>query len=201
MFCGMNTQRQQQVFGAQCLYRVATDIREGRALEETLHVEVDGKKSRHDCPLHLQKILPQWAVEGAFVSRTLGCSLLRGGELDIWNIAQRLQRFASTREVRGPNQDVEIVELAKGKIAVNSFGQHRALIRDRVDRLRFQAVENANQFPDKDEIAFRVTLIALAQFTLNWRRNSRINVAQCTVHEWRNTMMLGEPKQPLPVEA
>ena len=153
------------------------DFREGRAFEEAFHIKVDGKEARHDRPLHLEKILAKRAVEGAFISRAQIGSLLRGRKLNIRDVTQRLQRFSGAREVRGPEQDIEIIELAQGKIAVNSFSQHRSLVRNRVDCVRFKAIENTNQFADENQIASRVVLIALAQFILNRRRDPFRHIA------------------------
>ena len=179
---------------------MTADFGERRALEEVLHVEVHGKETRHDCPLHLEKILSERAVEGALISGTQGRALLPRREVDIGNVAQGLERFIGAGEVRGPKQDIEIGELAQGKIAVRSFRQHWALIGDRIDGMCFKAIENANQFADENEIAACIVLVARTQFIPNRGRNPFSAIAKRKVHERRDAMMLGEVQHASPVD-
>jgi hypothetical protein len=125
-----------------------------------------------------RRFFPRGPSKAHLISGTQRRALLRRREVDIGNVAQGLERFIGAGEVRGPKQDIEIGELAQGKIAVRSFLQRWALIGDRIDGMRFKAIENANQFADENEIAACIVLVARTQFIPNRGRNPFCAIAK-----------------------
>src|SRR5580700_2152655 len=70
MFRGMHRQHQQQIFGRRSFHSASCNCDAHRALEESIHIEVNRVEARLQRPLQFEQVTPRRTVEGTFVSRS-----------------------------------------------------------------------------------------------------------------------------------
>src|SRR6266481_7348012 len=197
----MHAKHEHEVLIAEGAQPLALDRDYTRSFKELIDVETDRVKPRQNLPLDFQQVAPSSAVEGVLVSGFQVIALRCLRQSQAWFVSQLHQRLFGRQQVIGPDQQVEIRELAHGYISVQGFGQRRPFVRQHFQTTGLQMAMNVQQLERQPQSAVRVGLVLLAK-RLQSRRASGVRLGgQPAKNQRYQPVMLCQLNQPLPIHA
>lgn len=142
---GVDAKGQEQIFRRQRTALTISELDRSRPLEARFHIKIDSVEARKDAPLQLDHISAAWTVQNLFVSGAQESAGFEFGKLRVAMVSEIGQDKLGAGHIARANQEIEIIELALGDVAVEQTGQSWTLVGDDIDARELHAVENSVQ--------------------------------------------------------
>jgi hypothetical protein len=112
------------------------------------------------------------------------------------------QHFLGFRNIVPMNQNVEVIELPKREVTIDRSGQSWTFVGDSRYHMRFEFVQDSEQFSAKEKVAQAVGTKVLSKASQSiFRDTIRTCSVEVPVQEWRYSMPVCRSEQVLPIDA